>query len=340
MTVDRANRRFLSLLAVALVIGAFVLCGALAGVLGPLVLSDLARNGIRALANASMLPALALAVWALAGLGLGARSLVRQLVSSRRLSRYVSARALALPTDLSRVATRGGRDVPLVLVDAPQSFSFVYGMLTPRVVVSRGLVEVASADELSAVIEHERYHLCNVDPLKLVLARSLSAALFFLPVLSALRACYAADCELAADRQAVATCGHRSVAGALVKVIPGPGWAEQRVLASMGAPDLLDARVAQLETGVEPRLPVIDIRRVALSVLSMTLFAVLYLTSAYSLGGPAAVHRVTGSGLAGATLLDGFACAIPFIAIGLSLCLLVAVRARRLPASAFRAAVA
>ena len=59
--------------------------------------------------------------------------------------------------------------------------------MTPRVAVSRGLVEATSADELRAVIEHERYHVRNLDPLKIVLTRSLSAALFLLPALNALR---------------------------------------------------------------------------------------------------------------------------------------------------------
>jgi hypothetical protein len=44
---------------------------------------------------------------------------------------------------------------------------------------------------------------CDLDPLKIVLARSLSAALFFLPAVDVLRARYMADCELAADRQAI-----------------------------------------------------------------------------------------------------------------------------------------
>jgi beta-lactamase regulating signal transducer with metallopeptidase domain len=56
-----------------------------------------------------------------------------------------------------------------------------HGVLTPRVAVSEGLVEGVSDDELRAVLEHEHYHVCNLDPLKAVLAQTLSAAFFFLP---------------------------------------------------------------------------------------------------------------------------------------------------------------
>ncbi len=174
------------------------------------------------------------------------------------------------------------------------------------------------------MIEHERYHVRNLDPLKIVLTRSLSAALFFLPALNALRARYVTDCELAADRQAVARCGDRSLAGALLKVIRGPSWNELNVAASIGGPDLLDVRVLQLETGAEPRPTAIGRRPMALSILSATLFTLAYLASAYSLGGPATV-----SGLASSTVLDGLLCGTPFAAVAIALYLFVAIRARR-----------
>ena len=234
-----------------------------------------------------------------------------------------------MPGELQFAAARAGLQGRVTLVDAPGSFSFVYGLLTPRVAVSQGLVETASANELSAVIEHERYHVQNLDPLKIVLSRSLSAALFFLPVLDALRSRYTTDCELAADRQAVGRYGDRPLAGALVKAIREPDWDELSVAASIGGPDLLNIRVAQLETGVEPRLADVDHRRVALSILSTALFAAVYLVSADSLGGSAAVHRTTGNGLASATALGGLGCGLPFAAMTISFYAIVAMRARR-----------
>ncbi len=243
------------LLAVAMLVGAIVFCGALGGVLVPLLLSRVSGGGVGAVANTSMLPAFALLALVIAGVGLATWSLARQLLASRRLARYVFAMAQTVPDALQFAAARAGLQGRVLLVDAPESFSFVYGLLAPRVAVSRGLVESASADELSAVIEHERYHVQNLDPLKIVLARSLSVALFFLPVLDTLRARYTTDCELAADRQAVARYGDRPLAGALVKAVRGPSRDELSVAASIGGPDLLHIRVAQLETGVERDSP-------------------------------------------------------------------------------------
>ncbi|MGE5700862.1 MAG: M56 family metallopeptidase [Arthrospira platensis] len=324
MKPDRATRGFLTLVAVALLVGALVLCGALGGVLIPLLVSRVSDEGLDAFANTSMLPVLVLLALVVIGVGLGARSLMSQLLASRRLARYVSARVAAAPDALLLLSARAGLRGRVMLIDAPESFSFVYGVLTPRVAVSRGLVEAASADELRAVIEHERYHVRNLDPLKIVFTRSVSTSLFFLPALNALRARYVTDCELAADRQAVAVCGDRSLAGALLKAIRGPRWNELRVAASLGGPELLDVRVLQLETGAEPRPTVIGRRPIALSILNATLFTLVYLASAYSLGGAATV-----GGLASSTVLDGVLCGTPFAAVAIALYLFVAKRARR-----------
>lgn len=324
MRPDRATRGFLALLALGLSVGALVLCGALGGVLMPLLISRLSGGGIDALANVSMLLMLVLIVASMVGVGMGARSLARQLLASRWLTRYVSSTAVAASDALLLLAARAGLQGRVMLVDASEPFSFVYGVLTPRVAVSQGLVDAASSEELRAVIEHERYHVRNVDPLKIVLSRSLSAALFFLPVLGSLCARYVADCELAADRHAVARCGDRPLAGALLKAIRGPDWNELSVVAAISGPDVLDVRVRQLETGAEPRPTAIGRRPMALSILSTILFTLAYLASTYGIDGSATV-----SGLAGTTVLDGFLCGAPFVAAAIALYLFVATRARR-----------
>ena len=217
----------------------------------------------------------------------------------------------------------------MVLLDAPERFSFAYGVLTPRVAVSRGLLEGVSDDELRAVLEHERYHVCNLDPLKVVLVQALSAAFFFLPALDSLRARYLAGRELAADRRAVRACGRRPLVGALLKVVRGPDWSELEGVAAIGGPELLDVRVAQLETGIQPKLATLSITRATVSLVGAALFAAMFLASVFSFGGPAAVYRATGTGLTTADLLSGLTCAAPFAGAGLVAYWLIARRASR-----------
>ncbi len=331
MRLDRANRSFLAIMGVALLLGAFLLCGAVGGVLAPLVVARVSHGGLGGLphGDVSLLPVLTFGALIAVALGLGVRSLTQQVVASHRLARRVGALAVMAPAKLTGAVMQSRLDGRVVLVDASDSYSFVYGILTPRVAVSRGLLEGASCAELRAVLEHERYHVCNLDPLKVVLARTLASAFFFLPALDSLRSRYVAGRELAADRRAVAVCGRRPLAGALLKVVHGPEWSELRVAAAIGSPELLDVRVVQLETGIEPRPEVLSVRRVVFSLMGMALLAAVFLLSVASFGGPTALHHATGTGLVYATMLGSLVCTAPFAGMGLLVYSLIATCASR-----------
>jgi hypothetical protein len=77
---------------------------------------------------------------------------------------------------------------------------------------------------------------------------------------------YVAGRELAADRRAMDACGRKPLASALVRVVAGPAWPELATAAAMAAPDMLEARVEQMETGEEP-----DIARVTPGSIVLTI---------------------------------------------------------------------
>lgn len=269
MRLDSGNRAFAAVATVSF--AAYLAVGAAAcltlAVLGYRVSTGDA--GSLAAEGAASWLALALLAAVAAGAILGLRSLIVQVRCSRALARRVRSLALPLCPEVEAAARRTGLRGRVRLVDAPEAFSFAYGALTPRVVVSRGLVEGATPAELEAVLAHERYHVHNLDPLKVLVARSSPAAFFFLPALHDLRSRYVAGRELAADRGALDACGRAPLAGALLKVVRGPGWRELGAAAAIGGRELLDARVAQLETGSEPRLERVAPTRLALSVLGV-----------------------------------------------------------------------
>src|SRR5206468_294310 len=109
-----------------------------------------------------------------------------QAANTGRVQRWVSTHSLPLPPSLQSAAEEARLDGKVRLVGAPQAFSFTYGMAQPKVAVSNGLLESVSKGELAAVLHHERYHVVNYDPLKVVLARSLPDSLFFVPALGEL----------------------------------------------------------------------------------------------------------------------------------------------------------
>ena len=308
MRADSANRSFAALFGVSLMAGMFILCGALGCVLVGLVVAEVASDGLGSLSEGGRWTAALFVAVVGTGAVVGLRSFALQLSASRRLTGRIAE--LTLPSDARVQAAseraRLGRGVALVGCDEP--FSFAYGALTPRVVVSRGLVEQATPDELAAVLEHERYHVRNLDPLKVLFARALPPAFFYLPALRLFEQRYVAGRELAADRVAVSRCGRKPLAGALFKVVRGPHWPELRVAAAIGGPELLDARITQLETGTEPQLVQLSSIWAAATLAAGLVLTALFAVSVASFGGLGAVAGDIGPlDVAGA-----LACSVPW----------------------------
>jgi beta-lactamase regulating signal transducer with metallopeptidase domain len=160
-----------------------------------------------------VLPDLGVASLAVLGLGslgiaviaLMLRSALRQLRATRRFERELAVVG-PLPED-PRVR----------LVDEAAPRAFCAGMLRPRVYLSRGAAELLSDDERRAVLAHEFHHARQRDPLRLLIARSLGAGLFFLPAVRRLAERHATLAELAADEAAErAAGGKRALASALL----------------------------------------------------------------------------------------------------------------------------
>lgn len=140
---------------------------------------------------------LALGSFAVAVLLLAARSAARQLRASHRFLR-----------ELGPLATDGPRAARVFEDQAPQAFCA--GLVRPRVYVSSAAVAQLSREELDAVLAHEAHHARLRDPLRLLFARVLGDALFFLPGVRQLGDRYAALAEVAADQAAVRAAGDRA----------------------------------------------------------------------------------------------------------------------------------
>jgi Zn-dependent protease with chaperone function len=181
---------------------------------------------------------IALAAADLAIVAVFAASAALQVVRSRTFRRRLCVRCIR------RV---GGHTV--VVVDDRVPRAFCAGLLRPRVHVSSAALRILAADELAAVVAHERHHARRFDPLRLVLVRALVAALPWAPGLRRLGERHTTVAELAADAAAVRAGGsRRPLAAALVALAGrggpgGRGIAPERVdqlmgrLPRRGAPD-------------------------------------------------------------------------------------------------------
>lgn len=107
--------------------------------------------------------------------------------------------------------------LPPTVLDLAEPFAFTVGFLSPRIVLSRGLVRRLTQRELAAVLAHERAHQRGRDPLRGVAESTLGAIFFWVPLLSDLVAHARLRREIAADRAALAVTDRRTLASALMR---------------------------------------------------------------------------------------------------------------------------
>ena len=303
MRLNTANRSFLALVAVAVVpyvaLGTFA-CGVLT-----VASYRLATEGWSALRDDELRWALPLLVIVATGTVLAAWSAARQLLATRDLASTVAARCIRAP-EAAEVAARVGVR-RLDVIEDSEPYSFTYGLGRPRVAVSRGLIKAMSAEELEAVLVHERYHVRNLDTVKVLIARALAGAFFFLPALRHLRSRYLAARELAADRAAIKSGGPKPLASALYKAVAGPPATLLGAAAALGGSGALEARLTQLENQAEPALPGIPRAVVVVTAAGVALTAAAGVAAGAGLdGGQMAMMGGAGAGMG---LLGSVLCA-------------------------------
>ena len=143
----------------------------------------------------------ALLIGALGALGAAcAFSAIRSVVGHLR-----AQHRLLTHLDVVDRIVAGGVDAGVFRDPRPQAFCV--GLLRPRIYLSTGTVDILDERELDAVLAHEAHHAARRDPLRVLVARVLRDALFFLPVMGHVAERYAALAEIAADEAAVRRSG-------------------------------------------------------------------------------------------------------------------------------------
>jgi beta-lactamase regulating signal transducer with metallopeptidase domain len=305
MKFDTANRSFFALVAIALVpyglLGLFGCCFVL------FVLYRLATDGFGAIGG--LWPAIGL--FGIIGVGtlVGVAALRRQLRATHTLVDHIRRTRRRPDRSLQEAAHRAGLTNQLDVVEDATQFSFAYGLLRPRVAISTGLIDVATPGELEAVLEHERYHVRSLDPLKMVIAHTASRAFFFLPALRDYQRRYLVGRELAADQQAVSAHGRSALAGALYKVVRGPTWPELSTAAAIGGDDILDIRIAQLEAGREPAMSGVSKGAFAVTVVVVMLLVAAFVATVVTLGSASAADAASSGSMSATPALNVLGCA-------------------------------
>lgn len=229
-------------------------------------------------ADTASIVALLVLVLATVGVALGLTSLFRQVLATLGLIHSLLSRKIAMPRRLLTIASSVELADRVDVVNDPRPFSFCYWFRSPRICLSTGLIRRLDDAELRAVLHHERYHLRQRDPLRLVIARYFAAGLYVVPVVEELVEYYTVQKEVAADQAAVrAMGGVRELASALFKVLPDAEDVDLGLLVPVGSLSVTEARIDQLVDG-RPVPLVLSAASIVLSGGALVAAAVLVLS--------------------------------------------------------------
>ncbi|WP_406690607.1 M56 family metallopeptidase [Saccharopolyspora sp. ID03-671] len=202
--------------------------------------------------------------------GNSVRAVALGLLQTHRFHALVARRRVSTPASVHAVVTELRQLERVTVVDTQEQVAVTIGLLRPSIVISTGLAESLNDAELHAVLAHEQAHVQRRDPLRALLGRLLAAHLWFMPAAQDMRSRARRDYELAADRHAVNVCGRSALAGALLRVLSPV--AKPEFVAPFAEPGLLDARIAQLESGQAPRRAPISPLRSAWTAVGVLAF--------------------------------------------------------------------
>ena len=225
------------------------------------------------------LPAIGLAL-PLAVIVIGAvrfvRSLAVQLWNTHLLVSAMWRRVMVRSAALDGLAGELGLAERLHLVEDASAYTFTQGLLRPQVWLSTGLLALLDESELRAVLVHERHHVHQRDPLRVLFSRCLADALFFLPLAASLRDTYMAAKEVEADQ---ASAADNVLASALLKLLRhGHALPANASLAAIGPLDVTRKRIDRL-VHQAPGLSFSEVVRLRQVVASVALALVLMTTS-------------------------------------------------------------
>jgi beta-lactamase regulating signal transducer with metallopeptidase domain len=138
--------------------------------------------------------------------------LVRLTVRTKRALRpwIASARRVDFP----------GMSIPAFIIDASFPIVAVVGVVRPRLIVARSVIDACSEAELRAVVAHERAHLRRRDNARRAILQTTPDLVGWLPIARAIDLAWHDATEEAADDQAAASgdAVRLALASALVRV--------------------------------------------------------------------------------------------------------------------------
>ena len=106
-----------------------------------------------------------------------------------------------LTNEMNQTYGEGKED--FIVISHPAPMAITMGFMQPKIVISTGLINLLTNDELKAVIAHEMYHKENRDPLKDIFISLCASTIGYIPILKWFNQQYRIIQELLADEFAI-----------------------------------------------------------------------------------------------------------------------------------------
>lgn len=104
-----------------------------------------------------------------------------------------------MPVQLQRLVNKYQLFDKLYYINSDQWIALTIGLIRPRILISRAMVNKIDDSELEAVLLHEMYHRRMRDPLLLLIVYTLTKMLFFVPRVKRLHHAFVTWKEIRAD---------------------------------------------------------------------------------------------------------------------------------------------
>lgn len=143
---------------------------------------------------------------------------------------------LRLAVEFNKIRT------PVDYTLAEHNLAFTYGLFSPRIVISKSLVQNLDPDELSAILLHEESHSMHKDPLRFFLVKMAFSCIRKIKLIPKLMESLQLNAELSADYSAMTRLGEKSwaLASALLKIVQTDTAVPS---ISIGAATILESRI-------------------------------------------------------------------------------------------------
>ncbi|WP_419960953.1 M56 family metallopeptidase [Psychrobacillus sp. BM2] len=106
-----------------------------------------------------------------------------------------------LTNDMNQMHSSGKKD--FIIISNPVPMAITMGFMKPKIIISTGLINLLTDDELKAVVAHEIYHKDNRDPLKIFLLSLCASTIGYIPILKWFSHQYRIIQEVLADEFAI-----------------------------------------------------------------------------------------------------------------------------------------